>query len=247
MHSYPAAGPSGRMDLPIGRTLEGGIRRALTATGALLAVLMFAYVLAFVAAVNTLVASVLPGGGGGFGLTLPVSPLGAGLVALAGYVVGVAVTVVAARAFTRGPAERGSFDASLVTRRVGRATLSALGANLVVSVAVSLGFVLLVVPGLFLSVSFVFVVFAVAVEDRRAVPALRRSWALARGHRWRLLAIVIVVGVGTGGIASLGSLVSVADPALGQVVSLAVTAPLAVLSYGVLAEAYVRVRDAGAG
>ena len=65
--------------------------------------------------------------------------------------------------------------AELFTRRIGRATLSAVGANLFIGAAVSVGFVLLVVPGVYLAISFLFAVFVVGVEDERAVDALRRS------------------------------------------------------------------------
>lgn len=91
--------------------------------------------------------------------------------------------------------------------------------------------------------SFTFVIFAIGVEDARPLAALRRSWALASGNRWRLFALVLVVGIATGLLSSLGSVVSIANPTAGQIVSLLISAPLAIASYGILADAYVQLRE----
>lgn len=237
------------MALHIGRAIGRGSHRALNATGLLLAALTLGYVLAFTAAVNTLVTAALPPSvreQARIGLVLPASPQVAGIVMVVSMLFGMVIYVAATRAFTRDPAERGRLSSDIFTRRIGRALLSAVGANIVVSLAVTVGMVLLFVPGLFLSVSFVFVFFAIGVEDARAVDALRRSWELASGNRWRLLALVLIIGIGLGLLASVGSLVSVADPSLGQAVSLVITAPLAVISYGIVADAYDQLRSSSA-
>ena len=234
------------MALRIGTAIGRGIRRTMNPMGGLLMVLSFVYVVVLVGAVNTLVATGMPPAvreQAGVGLTFPVPTAVAAAIVPVSIVFGLVVVLAATRSFTRGPAETGAIAAGPFTRRIGRALVSMIGANVVVSVSVLVGFVLFVVPGLFLSVSFVFVVFAIGVEDARAIEAMRRSWSIARGNRWRLLAIVLITGVGTGLFASVGSLVSVVDPVLGQLVSLLLTAPLAVFSYGVFADAYVQLRD----
>jgi len=231
------------MTLRFGRAIAGGIRRALTPAGVALMLLTACYTAVFVGAVNSFVVAALPPSvrdQAGVGLTFPLSQTAAGSLAVASLVFGMVVVLAAARAFT-DDGGRGFGD--YFTRRMGRALVSAIGANLVVSVAVMGGFILLIVPGLYLAVSFTFVVFVIAVEDARAIPALRRSWSLANGNRWRLLAIVLVIGVVTGLVGSVGSLVSLVDPTAGQVVSLVVTAPFSVLGYGVLADAFEQVRD----
>jgi len=231
------------MALHLGRAISNGIRRTLNVTGLVLMVLMFVYTFGFVAASNTIVANALPGrlqSQAQIGFALPLSTASAAALGAVCMLIGLVVLLVAARAFVRDPGNRG-WDGRLFTRRMGWAVLSAVGANIVVSVAVSIGFVLLVVPGLYLAVSFMFVVFAIAVEDRGVVAAMRRSWALAAGNRWRLLALMLIVGIGTGALASVGSLVAIANPMAGQVVSLAITAPLAMFSYGILADAYLQV------
>lgn len=210
-------------------------------------VLTLLYTLVFVGAINTLVAAALPvelRDQAQLGLTFPMPAAAAGLLVVAGFVFGTVVFLAATRALSRDPAERASLSADLFTRRMGRAVVSAIGANVVVSVAVLVGFVFLVIPGVFLAVSFVFVAFAIGVEDERALDALRRSWGLASGNRWRLLALGIVVGVGTGLLGGVGSLVSVVNPTAGQILSLVVAAPASILGYGILADAYVQLRDA---
>lgn len=234
------------MTLQIGRAIGRGGRRALNVTGLLLTILTLVYVLVFVSGVNTLVSAALPSavrGEAQIGLTLPVSSAVAGLMMIVAMLFGMVVFLAATRAFTQEQSDQSPDIKTLFTRRMGRALLSAIGANIVVSIAVSIGFVLLFVPGLFLSVSFVFVIFAIGIEDARAIDSLRRSWELASGHRWRLLTLVLIVGIGLGLLGSVGSLVSIVDPSLGQIVSLVITAPLSVISYGILADAFVQVRN----
>lgn len=234
------------MALQIGRAISRGVRRTLNSTGFALMVATAGYMLLIVAATNTLVADALPPevrAEAEIGLTLPVPPAVAGALALVSLLFGTVVFVAAARAFTRDARERSSIAAAPFTRRIGRAVVSTIGANVVVTVAVTVGLVLLVVPGLFLAVSFVFVVFAVGVEDARAVAALRRSWALASGNRLRLFALVLVVGVASGVVSAVGSVFALGDPLVGQVVSLVLSTPVTVLGYGVVADAYVQLRD----
>lgn len=234
------------MALQIGRAISNGARRSLSPVGIALMILTFLYVGIFTSSVNTLVVRALPPAvqqESQLGLTLPLSSAVAAALALAALVFGMAIYIAAARAFTRQGADSGTVTGSLFSRRIGRALLTAVGANLVVGIATFVGFVLLVVPGIFLMVSFAFVVFAIAVEDRRLVGSLRRSWALARGNRWRLAGLLLLVGVVTGLLSSLGSLASLVSPTVGQLVTLLVTAPLAIFGYGVIADAYLQIRD----
>jgi hypothetical protein len=59
--------------------------------------------------------------------------------------------------------------------------VSMLGAMLLVNLAVFVGFVLLFVPGTLLMVSFMFAVYAIGVEDERAIDSLSRQ---TRQSRW---------------------------------------------------------------
>ena len=238
------------MALQIGDTLGDGIGRAFTYSGVVLMALLFVYQVIFTVAVNSLLLRYLPpeaAESSQFVLSAPIPPAVAGAGVVAGLLFGVVLYLTAARALTRERETLDSMPAELFTRRIGRAMLSAVGANLVVAVAVSVGFLLLVVPGVYLAISFLFAVFVVGVEDERAVDALRRSWALAGGNRWRLLALVLVVAVAAGVGSSIGSVLSLVNPAAGELLSLAVSAVLIVIGYGTLAEAYLRLADEPGG
>lgn len=68
--------------------------------------------------------------------------------------------------------------------------LDALVAFLLVTLAVLVGFVFLIVPGVYLALSFS-LVFILMSEDRNlgAWEALHRSWRLMDGHRWEMFCL----------------------------------------------------------
>ena len=79
-----------------------------------------------------------------------------------------------------------------------RSWLNAVIANLVVTVIVGIGFVLLIIPGIFLAVRLCFVPYIVADEAVGPFQALSESWNRTSGHFWTLfgaglLAIVCVI------------------------------------------------------
>ena len=234
------------MSLRIGDAVGDGVRRAATYSGGLLMALVFVYQLLLVGGFNRIATAVLPPEAQArseLGLVLPVPvAVAAGLVVV-GLLFGIVLYLWAARALTRSQSELDSLPGELLTRRIGRATVSAVGANVVVSIAVLIGFFLLIVPGIFLAISFMFVAFAVGVEDERAVDALRRSWTLASGDRWPLSALGLLILIATAVGSSLGSTLSLVSPIAGQVGSLALSSVLATVSYGILADAYVQLAD----
>lgn len=234
------------MTLRIGDAIGGGARRAFTRSGGVLMVLLFGYTMVFVGAVNRLFIGVLPAEvreSGEIGFALPVPPaVAAGIVGL-GLLFGIVLYLAATRVLTRDPEALSSLPPGLFTRRIGRATVSTIGASVVTQLAIAVGFVLLVVPGIFLAVSFMFVVFAIGVEDRRAIDSLERSWHLASGNRWGLFALLLVVVVIAGIGGAIGSVISFVAPSAGTVASLALTSVLSIVSYGIFAEAYLQLRD----
>jgi hypothetical protein len=240
------------MTLQIGRALGRGVRRSASVSGVVVFVLALVYQVVLVGAVNTMLVNELPAGAdpgaaATVGFSLPLSTAAAAGVAVASVLFGTAVVLLAARLLSRSPAALGTVPSSLVTRRFVPALLSLLVVNLVLAVAVPLGLVLFVVPGLFLAVSFQFAAFAVAVEDHGPLAALRRSWALARGERWRLLGLVVLLGV-SGAVAQVvGTVAALVDPLASQAVSAAAFSVFLVVLYGVLADAYYQLRDAPTG
>lgn len=84
---------------------------------------------------------------------------------------------------------------------------------MVTALVVGLGLILFLVPGLILIAGLVLASPALVIEDLgHATDALGRSWALSRGHRWRifgaLLVTVILIQIPSmalGGLAAVGS------------------------------------------
>lgn len=77
--------------------------------------------------------------------------------------------------------------------------------GIIAGILVAIGTVLLVVPGIFLALSFMFVSYVVVDEHLSLSKALKRSYALATGVRWKLLGFIIVVAcINIVGIALLG-------------------------------------------
>jgi membrane-anchored glycerophosphoryl diester phosphodiesterase (GDPDase) len=84
-------------------------------------------------------------------------------------------------------------------RSIYRFALSRLRAILWVTVltglAVLVGFVLLVIPGIIAFIRLTFGTAVVVVEDERGTRALRRSWRLAKGHFWKILGTLLLAGI----------------------------------------------------
>jgi hypothetical protein len=61
------------------------------------------------------------------------------------------------------------------------------------------GFLLLIIPGVFLATQLSFVLYAIAIEDRSAIEGLKRSWELVKGRWWMVfwssLLVLLVVGI----------------------------------------------------
>lgn len=70
-------------------------------------------------------------------------------------------------------------------------------AVLIAAVGVAAGFLLLILPGIWLLVRWYFVPQAVVVDGRRSVTALERSAELVRGSWWRVFGLVIFATLAT--------------------------------------------------
>jgi hypothetical protein len=85
---------------------------------------------------------------------------------------------------------------------------SVLLVSIMVAVVVTIGFALLVIPGIILLVLLAVSVPAVVVENAKGTRALARSWNLTKGHFWHVFGVglvaLLIVGVVTGILSSLG-------------------------------------------
>ncbi|USZ68314.1 hypothetical protein NGM10_00900 [Halorussus salilacus] len=135
--------------------------------------------------------------------SLGLSPVVASLLSLLLAVVSIAVVLAAIRTFVSDETDeipRENFRHNLLW-----AGLNLLVGGIVFGILVTIGFVFLVVPGLFLLVSLFFWQIYVAVEDQNFVEGFQSSWGLTDGNRLRLfglgilvVAIAIVVSIGFG-------------------------------------------------
>jgi hypothetical protein len=233
------------MALRLTSAITDGIRRVLTRTGGVLFGLLLLQQFLLITSLNTVLEAQAPRAAADvIGLSLPVPATVAGAVFLGSVVFSGVYFVVLARAFARPQSRLSSFPADLYTRRMGRATLSMLVGGLVVSIAITVGFVLFILPGLFLSACFLFFIFAIGVEDRGVTGALKRSWALSKGHRLRLVVIVLATGLAGLVVGVVPTLFQLAGaPALGDVATVLLNGTIFVFVYGVMAAAYLQVRQ----
>ncbi|AUV82547.1 hypothetical protein C2R22_13620 [Salinigranum rubrum] len=237
------------MALQLGRMFSDGIRRVLTRTGGILFAGLLVIQLLVQVSINTAVVGFVPPEAAGelgetIGLTLPVSGTVATALFLATLVLSSVYFVGLSRALARPLPELSTFPADLFTRRLGRATLSMLVGGAIVTVSVTVGLMLFFLPGIFLAVCFLFFIFAVSVEDRGFVDALKRSWGLSRGNRLKLTVVVILSGVIGAVTGAVGSVLDLAgSPVVGDLVTNTISSVLFVLLYGIMAAAYLQLRD----
>lgn len=171
-------------------------------------------------------------------LDVPVETLGGALVVL--WLVQVVVRIGAIRWFVAGPSTRLTGD--LFTRGLGWTVLNLIVGLVVYAIAVIVGLVLFVVPGIFLAVALFFYNYEVVVEGKNAVDALAGSYELTAGNRFGLFAlglIFAVLGTAVGWASGLGDL---AGPTAGLVASSVVTSVLAVAGIAVASVAYTQLR-----
>lgn len=77
--------------------------------------------------------------------------------------------------------------------KVGPAYLGVLGMTILIGIATGLGTLLLVVPGIFLALSWSVAVPARVMEPIGAIDAMSRSWRLVTGYRWQILGLVVIM------------------------------------------------------
>jgi len=152
-------------------------------------------------------------------------PLWTGL-SLIGFLAGLWLALGVLRNFVDRSSEE--IDTDLFTENLGMPFLNLLIGGILFSVAVGLGFLLFIVPGIFLLVSLFFWTVYVAVEDENFIDAMKSSWSLARGNRLSLL--LIVLGIAAVWIfASIlvgipGAVVSNLSPQMGALIGVAADA-----------------------
>lgn len=126
--------------------------------------------------------------GGSTTCTSPIGWLGyfAGIVGST--VAGVAAILVAAEAYADVPS-----DWRRATGTGLRRIVPIILATIVAGVLIAIGFVLLIVPGIFLVVSLAVIWEALIIEGIGPMESIKRSWRLVAGERWRVFGAGLLV------------------------------------------------------
>ena len=163
----------------------------------------------------------------------------AGLLSLVVGLVTLVVSIAAIRVFVSDETER--LPREFFTRNMGWAVVNFIVGAIVFGIVVGLGFVALIIPGIFLLVTLWFWSAFVAVEDQNFIEGFRGSWGLTRGHRLKLLLLGIVValvGMVVGAVFGTGA---VGGALVGFVFAQAASAIVTVFSTAALAIAYTEL------
>jgi Membrane domain of glycerophosphoryl diester phosphodiesterase len=152
----------------------------------------------------------------------------------------------AAMYFTYRYLKQGTIDLSgSINKALSRGGQLILG-TIIYNLAVFLGFVCFIIPGIYLSVRWVFVIYAIILQDHSAIDGLKYSSELVKGRWWQvfgsmLVSIVFLVPLFV--IAAVAGIALKSQPALagifGGVVG-ALFAPLLVMYYVKL---YLRLQE----
>lgn len=184
------------MTVNVERSLKEGFRRTLSRNGLLLIVAWALVGSLSILAYNSWYASLftsLPTQPMLIGPTLDISPLFAGVATVVLYLVSFVVMAGALRTFVTD--ERRALPTSYFTRNLGWMLVNLIVGYVLFFIVLWIGFILLIVPAIFLLVSLFFWFVIVVLEDRNFYDAFRGSWALAKGNRWSLLGVGLAVTV----------------------------------------------------
>ncbi|WP_302081466.1 hypothetical protein [Salinibaculum rarum] len=172
-------------------------------------------------------------------IDLPVSVLGA--LALTLFVVGVVVRIGIIRTFTSEETE--SLPTENFTRRLVWTLLNLIIGAIMYFVAVAVGFVLFVVPGIYIAVALFFYNYEIIVAEKGVIDAFSGSLDLTANNRLPLFLLGLIFVV-LGAVAS--NLVGVALPGTtvaGATVQTLSNAAVAVFGIAVAAQAYTQLRS----
>ena len=120
--------------------------------------------------------------------TSPIGWLGYYVGVVGSIVAGVSAVLVAAGAYADVPS-----DWRNATRIGIRRTVAIIAATIVAGVLIAIGFVLLIVPGIFMLVSLAVVWEALIIEGIGPMESIKRAWRLVSGERWRVFGAGLLV------------------------------------------------------
>lgn len=140
-------------------------------------------------------------------------------VALLGMFLGViahaSVAIAAVRTFASDETER--IPREHFTRKLGWALGNSIVGGLLFAIAVGIGLVLFVVPGLFVLVTLYFWVFPVVLDDENFIDGFAESWTLTSGNRLDLFLLGVLVVILSAVVNAVGSAFSAPLPPLAEI------------------------------
>ncbi|MDY6766136.1 MAG: hypothetical protein SVW77_02105 [Candidatus Nanohaloarchaea archaeon] len=223
------------MALDIGAVVEDSARRTLQRNGLMLAAAFFLLNLvgAFMG-VRSGAASV------GVQPTVGMDPVTAGILGVVVSLLSLMVSIAALRVFVTD--ETDTVPDAAFKRRMGGALLHMIIGGIIFGIAVGIGFILLVVPGVYLLLALFFWPVYVVVEDQSFYEAMQSSWAMTKGHKWRLLGLGIVIALVNILLGAVGGVaVFAGNPMTGSVVMQAFSAIGGVFALAAQARAYTEI------
>jgi len=243
------------MSLPIGTALKDGFTRVANRAGATLLVAYLVVNVVYLVAMNSAMKTYFTQNGietmGTFSPAVDLPLAASGTLTVVSLLATVYLFVVAIRTFVAG--ERHSIRSDHLTGGVALALVNLVVGYIVYSIVVTIGFVLLFVPGVFLMVVLTFWPIYVAVEGDNLVAGMRKSWNLTEGSRISLFLLgLVIVGIGFAfgavfGISAFVVTLAGLDQAIVNVVPIVVIAPISLDSLGVLARAFNPLRGDASG
>jgi hypothetical protein len=133
-----------------------------------------------------------------------------------------------------------------VSRAIGK-LLPLIGLGIVVAIGISIGLVLLIIPGVILYLMWMVAVPAMMVENLGVSGALSRSSALTKGSRLKLLGLIIVFIIFSTIIGIPIGIISLISPSLSVVSSAVLSTVSAAVGAAGIAAVYIELRGTKEG
>jgi len=131
---------------------------------------------------------------------------------------------------------RRDFSAGELIEATWPVVLPLIGAGILAGIGIAIGFLLLLVPGLFLLTIWAVIAPVIVVERSGAIDAFGRSRQLVKGNGWQVFGVIVVVFVITAVVSAVLGLIGagVSDTfavrALFNLIASTITAPIAALA-----------------
>lgn len=236
------------MSLSVTSSLTGGTRRVVNKNGLLLALTFLITGVGWQVMFYSAIDDVIPQSEmetGTQAATIPTLdiPIAVSIAGTIGLLFALQyVTIIAIRTFVSGYSD--GIPSEVYTRNIGFVFANAIVGGLLFGIAVFIGSMLLVVPGVIAYVAFIFVFVYITAEDDNFIAAFSNSWSLTRGHWLKLFGILVIGTIAlsivqfvTTGLVTVVALFA-GSPELVTLASGAVSLPFTVVLLGIIAEAY---------